>query len=85
MIHNKQLLDFFLKPNVVCINDSNESFPMVLGYIKMMITLHQALSSLLNDIVSNTKVRLEVCDFFLFYTEFKSEALWKSHLWVLEK
>lgn len=67
MIHNKQLLDFFLKQNVVCINDSNDTFPLVLGYIKMMITLHQAASSLLNDIVSNTKVRLDVCDFFILH------------------
>lgn len=39
---------------------------MVLGYVKMMITLHHAASSLLSDIVSNTKVRLEVCVFFYF-------------------
>jgi hypothetical protein len=59
-------LGFSLKQNVVCINDSNDSFPMILGYVKMMITLHHAASSLLNDTVSNTKVRLEVCDFFYF-------------------
>jgi hypothetical protein len=79
MTYNKQLLDFSLKQNVVCINDSNDSFPMVLGYIKIMITLHHAASSLLNDIVSNTKVRVEVCDFVIL-PEFKSEASWKSHL-----
>ena len=59
-------MDFSLKQNVVCIVDSNDSFPMVVGYVKMMITLHHAASSLLNDKVSNTKVRLEVCDFFYF-------------------
>jgi len=40
---------------------------MVLGYVKMTITLHHAASSLLNDIVSNTEVRLEVCDFFILH------------------
>jgi len=66
MMHNKQRLDFSVKQNVVCINDSNDSFPMVLGYVKM-ITLHHAASSRLNDTVSNTKVRLEVFDFFILH------------------
>jgi hypothetical protein len=65
MIHNKQLLDFSLKQNVVCINDRNDSCPMVVGYVKMMITLHHAARSFLND--SNTKVRLEACEFFILH------------------
>jgi len=49
MIHNKQLLDFSLKQNVVCINDSNDSCSMVVGYVKMMITLLPAVSLMIQS------------------------------------